>query len=259
MANNITGKIWLLYTSPLPYSAKGVKHLMVCWAGAHQIIKWSQPKTVFIVTCKASFLTFFSRQRHQCLHGQPLGCNSSDRKAQCNYKGYYPWGCHSVLENRGSPLTFSLSPFFLFLFCITNQKRETCGWRNQETTWNHKTCSPGSLDLQLSNSSYQLPIHAEKKHPRKCHLHPLANVLQRCLTTSTLKSLGAGFREKETPFHPSRLVVLLPLVYSLFRPGHKSWIWLAPWRCGITLDRDGPHGAGSSKGWFQSVKIVSQA
>lgn len=57
--------------------------------------------------------------------------------------------------------------------------------------------------------------------------------------------LGARFREKkkkkkkQPPLHPSQHVVLLLLVYSLFRPAHQSWIWLATLRCGMTSDRAG--------------------
>lgn len=54
-----------------------------------------------------------------------------------------------------------------------------------------------------------------------------------------------GKKQNKTPFHPSQHVVLLPLVYSLFRPGHESWIWLATRRCGMTSDRAGAHGSGS--------------
>lgn len=53
--------------------------------------------------------------------------------------------------------------------------------------------------------------------------------------------LLASFREKRTPFHPSQHVVLLPLVYSPFRPGRESWVQLATQRCGMTLGRAGAH------------------
>lgn len=55
--------------------------------------------------------------------------------------------------------------------------------------------------------------------------------------------LLASFREKkQTPFHPSQHVVLLPLVYSPFRPGRESWIWLwddfgQSWRPWIRIKR----------------------
>lgn len=68
--------------------------------------------------------------------------------------------------------------------------------------------------------------------------------------------LGAGFREKKNSLPSQPTCGALPLVYSLFRPGHESWIWLATQRWGMTSDRAGAHGSGSSGGWFQSVKIV---
>lgn len=59
---------------------------------------------------------------------------------------------------------------------------------------------------------------------------------------STVLSTGKFQGKKQTPFHPSQHVLLLPLVYSPFRPGRKSWIWLRDdfgqsWRPWIRIKR----------------------
>lgn len=115
-----------------------------------------------------------------------------------------------------------------------------------------------SLHFFIFPEHYTYSTRKEKNTSHKnCHLRPLTYFLQRCLTTSTVLFLST-FRGRAggTPFYPSQHVVLLPQVYSLFRPGHKSWIWLATQRCGMTSDRSGARRSASSGGWIQSENCV---
>lgn len=109
--------------------------------------------------------------------------------------------------------------------------------------WNHKPCfffpkltGPTPVKQYLSvhidqfNEPPLIPCtlnifkSKEKTHPTK--MSSLSSGLCPTEVPDNINTqqfcLGAGFREKETPFHPSQHVVLLPLVYSLFRPGLKS-------------------------------------
>lgn len=119
-------------------------------------MKWFQPKSAFIKTHKAwwwtlfFFFSFFSPNKGtQCLYGQPLGCNSSDRPE----RPVQLWGIFclrivyfSILENRGSPLTLSHltsapAGFFFFFFlhhqsksrsvCCCMCRRRVCGNHNK--------------------------------------------------------------------------------------------------------------------------------
>lgn len=122
--------------------------------------------------------------------------------------------------------------------------------------WQISGASTSSSSLNI------IHIQQEKKktHPTKIVIFVLWPIFYRgawqhqhstVLFLSTFRGRAGG-----TPFYPSQHVVLLPQVYSLFRPGHKSWIWLATQRCGMTSDRSGARRSASSGGWIQSENCV---